>query len=338
MSTKKKTNDQVLDAEVVDAKEVEVVDDNNFDSTPDFSPFDEPVKERDYTKSKVDASELNYELEEPVFEAPSFSDFEEDEETTKEPFNKSYNELGNKEKKMGADMIADVVIDGYSRLKKGMGSLASISEAKLEREFAEGNINPNIELPIDEYGNTASIRDFVKEFNETSKDAFDTSNEFKEKVKEPLVRVFQKRGVGMTDEQLLLYYFGTDFATSGITAFGLKKSADGILKQLREQTTIMTTPVYSSQPQPKSEPKPQASTDVSESETVFEEPEEVYEVQADTTAPKSKSNSNFVSEAIKPDGMPEFGDTSILKEIDKIASKESTSKPKGKRGRPRNKK
>ena len=67
MSTKKKTDDQVLDAEVV-----EIVDDNNFDSTPDFSPFDEPVKERDYTKSKVDASELNYELEEPVFEAPSF--------------------------------------------------------------------------------------------------------------------------------------------------------------------------------------------------------------------------------------------------------------------------
>ena len=33
----------------------------------------------------------------------------------------------------------------------------------------------------------------------------------------------------------------------------------------------------------------------------------------------------------------EFGDTSILKEIDKIASKESTSKPKGKRGRPRKK-
>ena len=33
----------------------------------------------------------------------------------------------------------------------------------------------------------------------------------------------------MTDEQLLLYYFGTDFvATAGITAFGLKKSADGI--------------------------------------------------------------------------------------------------------------
>ena len=86
------------------------------------------------------------------------------------------------------------------------------------------------------------------------------------------------------------------------------------------------------------EPQPQASTDVYESETVFDEPEEVYEVQPDTIAPKTKSNSNFVSDAVKPDGMPEFGDTSILNEIDKIASKESTSKPKGKRGRPRKKK
>ena len=326
MSTDKKTNS--------DVEEVEFEEVNSIDSDPSFSPFDEPVKEREYTKPKIDTSQIEGELEEPTFTPPSFSDFE-DEEVEEKPFNPSYNDLGKKEKKMGAEMIADVVIDGYSRLKKGMGSLSSISENKLEREFAEGNINPNIQLPIDEYGNTASIREFIKEFNETSKEAFDTPEDFKEKVKPPLVRVFEKRGVGMTDEQLLLYYFGTDFATAGVTAFGLKKSADGILKQLREQTDLMRSPM-TPPPAPKKE-QTQASTDVSENETEFEEPEEVFEVQPDIVAPKKQSNSNFTSDTEVPSNMPEFGDPSTLREIEKIASKEANSnpKPKGKRGRPR---
>ena len=250
-------------------------------------------------------------------------------------YNVESNELGNKEKQMGAEMIADVVVDGYSRLKMGMGSLSSISENKLEREFAEGNINPNIELPIDEYGNTASIREFVKEFNDTSKEAFNTPEDFKEKVKPPLIRVFKKRGVGMTDEQLLLYYFGTDFATAGITAFGLKKSADGILKQLREQTDMMRSP--NAPVQPVNTSTPQQSTDVSEDESEFKEPEEVYEVQPDNVKPKKNTNSNFSSESVTPSNMPEFGDPSILKEIDDLASKEIevVSKNKRKRGRPK---
>jgi hypothetical protein len=329
MSTTKKANDSVEEAEF------EEVNDYNVDSQPDFSPFDEPVKERDYTKPKIDTSNLESELEEPTFEAPSFADFED--EVEEKPFNPSYNELGNKEKQMGAEMIADVVVDGYARLKKGMGSLSSISENKLEREFAEGNINPNIQLPIDEYGNTASIREFVKEFNDTSKEAFDTPEDFKEKVKPPLIRVFKKRGVGMTDEQLLLYYFGTDFATAGITAFGLKKSADGILKQLREQTDMMRSP--NTPPPPTPTTTSEASTDVSENETEFEEPEEVFEVQPDIVAPTKKSNSNFSSDSNVPSNMPEFGDPEILKEIDKLASKEveAGTKTKRKRGRPKKK-
>ena len=327
MSTDKKTNP--------DVEEVEFEEVNSIDTNPSFSPFDEPVKERDYTKPNIDASQIEGELEEPTFTPPSFSDFE-DEEVEEKPFNPSYNELGNKEKQMGAEMVADVVIDGYCRLTNAMGSLATISESKLEREFAEGNINPNIELPIDEYGNTVKIRDYVKEFNETSKEAFETTDEFKEKVKAPLVRIFKKRGVGMTDEQLVGYYVVTDIATKGITAFGLKRTADGMLTQLREQTDLMRSANVPPPPSP-TKAQTQASTDVSENETEFEEPEEVFEVQPDIVAPKKQSNSNFTSDAEVPSNMPEFGDPSVLKEIDKIASKEANSnpKPKGKRGRPR---
>ena len=55
---------------------------NNQDFYSGFSPLDEPVKERAQTKGNVDAQGLEAVLEEPTFDAPNFSDFDQDE---KEP-------------------------------------------------------------------------------------------------------------------------------------------------------------------------------------------------------------------------------------------------------------
>ena len=109
MSIDKKTNS--------DLKEVEFEEVNSIYSDPSFYPFDEPIKEREYTKPYIDTSQMHGELEEPTFTPPSFSDFE-DEEVEHKPFSPNCNELGRKEKKMSSEMMADVIIDGYSRLIK----------------------------------------------------------------------------------------------------------------------------------------------------------------------------------------------------------------------------
>jgi hypothetical protein len=375
MSTKKKPIKEIeIELDNVESTQAENVE-FNVETNADFSPFDEPVKERDYTSVKIDPKELVGELEEPVYQAPDMSEFELDDNVTeveeeepvktekkkKEPphqFNESFSELSGKEKTAGAEMMVDVVLDGYAKLKKGIGSLATISEKKLDKEFAEGTISPDLQLPIDERGNTVGIRDFAKEFNEQGKEAFDTSQEFVDNVKPAMIRVFKKRGLGMTDEQLLAYHFGTDLVTSGITAFGLKKSADSILQQLREQTDILRSP-NAQQPQPAQQPQQQAqpqqpsqqpqpkSEDVEESikqataesnkESDFSEPEEkIFEVQPDVLTPKKKS---FDEDYVAPENMPNFGDVSILNEIEKIASA-TGEKPKPKkvtkgRGRPK---
>lgn len=143
----------------------------------------------------------------------------------------------------------------------------------------------------------------------------------------------------MTDEQLLMYHFGTDLASSGITAFALKKTASGILEQLREQTDAMRG-TYKPQPQAKSKPQPKQEPVEEEAEEVktYSEPEEkVYEVQPNVVAVK-KNDSHFVSEMEVSDKMPKFGDPTILSEMDKIASKEEAPKTKKRgRGRPRKK-
>jgi hypothetical protein len=307
----------------------------------DFSPLDAPVKQRSYTNHKIYAdAEVVPDLEEPTFQAPSFNDF--DEPTTQEPeekrvFNESYSELDGKEKTMGAEMMAEMTLDLYTKGCEYLGKVPQISESKLDRLIAEGEIDPTIEIPT-EAGNIG-VKDFASEFNNSIKGAFEVDDEFREKVTPPLIRVFKKRGVGMTDEQLLLYYFGTDIFTRGAQAFMLKKTANSILDSLKENTMA----IRETQP-----PRPTASAPVKEEKiSYYEEAEEpVMKVvrEPKKTKPKTnleeqieffepeengsvfenlKENGGFKHQAEDIAGMPTFGDASILSEIEKIANQNS---------------
>ena len=71
MSKKQETND-----ELEQSLEQDVSVESNEDFYSGFSPLDEPVKERSYTKANIDTQGLEAELEEPTFDAPNFSDFD----------------------------------------------------------------------------------------------------------------------------------------------------------------------------------------------------------------------------------------------------------------------
>jgi hypothetical protein len=181
-----------------------------------------------------------------------------------------------------------------------------------------------------------------------------SSDEFKEKVKPPLERVFKKRGIGMTDEQLLLYYFGTDFVAKGAQAFMLRKTANGIVDSLRENTlAIREQNAYRTAPnpqQPVQEPERKTENNNSEytekiSEVLSEnevaperkrpatnldeqieffEPEEtngVYSILNDN------NDGGFKSVSKMANNMPTFGDPDILEGIDKIERESQSGKP-----------
>ena len=207
----------------------------------DFSPLDAPVKQRSYTQHKhQEAHAVMDDLAEPTFEMPSFDSFDEVQEEEKEParpFNESYSELDGKEKKMGAKMMAEMTLDLYEKGCGFLGKLPEISEDKLDQMIAEGEIDPAIQLQTET--GSVPVKEFATEYNESIKEAFGVSEEFKEKVKPPLIRVFEKRGIGMTDEQLLMYYFATDLGAKGVQAFMLKKTANNIIQMLH--LYLMTT-------------------------------------------------------------------------------------------------
>lgn len=328
------------------APEVEIIE--------DFSPLDAPVKQRSYTQHHVTDVESMAELEEPTFQPPSFDEFEDGEGGEPEqerPFNQSYSELDGKEKTMGAKMMAEMAIDLYEKGCGLLGKLPEISEGKLDRLIAEGEIDPSIEIPT-EAGNLG-VKEFASEYNDSIKDAFSVSDEFKEKVKPPLERVFKKRGIGMTDEQLLLYYFATDFGAKGVQAFMLRKTANGILESLKENTLAIREQNYARRPksqeqevkyEPKTEtaksdeytekisdvvqeeiPKPKRNAPATNLDTQVEffEPEEVE----DGVYSILNDKGGFKAEGKVADNMPTFGDPDILAGIDKIAKDSDLQKP-----------
>lgn len=303
----------------------------------DFSPLDAPVKQRKYTQHHIADAQIVEELDEPTFMPPSISDFDDSEDTPEynepeRPFNEAFNELPKKDKEMGAKMAVEVTLNLYEKGCSLLGKLAEIPEQKLDRLIAEGEIDPNIEIPVQ--GGSVGVKEFAKEFNESTKDAFEVSDDFKEQVKPVMERVFQKRGIGMTDEQTLIYMFGTDLLAKGASAFMLRKTVNGVLdslventKLLREQNVMYQNPVkttsttensYSetvAQTIPDEKPKPRRSkpkTNLDE-QVEFFEPEEAGSVYSNL-----QSGDGFKSETPISDNMPKFGDAEILSGIDNV--------------------
>lgn len=309
----------------------------------DFSPLDAPVKQRSYTNHKIyDDAEVIADLEEPTYQPPTFNDFEdggaEPEKEPAKPFNEAYSELDGKEKTMGAEMMAEMTLDIYEKGCGFLGKVPEISENKLDTLIAEGEIDPNIQLPT-ESGNLG-VKEFAVEYNNSIKDAFEVTDEFKDKVRPPLVRVFKKRGIGMTDEQLLAYYFVTDLGTKTAQAFMLRKTANNILDSLRENTLAIRE---TQRPTPTPTPTPTAPKKEDDSIEFYESVSNVEEEvvrKPKRTAPKTnleeqieffepeeagsvfnnlKDNGGFKEEYVEPSGMPQFGDKSTLDMLSKLS-------------------
>jgi len=308
----------------------------------DFSPLDAPVKQRSYTQHKVYSdSEVVADLEEPSFQAPNFNDFDEPsaeaEKEPAKPFNEAYSELDGKEKTMGAEMMAEMTLDIYEKGCGFLGKLPEISESKLDQLIAEGEIDPDIQLPT-ESGNIG-VKDFAVEYNSSIKDAFEVSEDFKNNVRPPLIRVFKKRGIGMTDEQLLAYYFVTDLGTKTAQALMLRKTSKNILDSLKENTMAIREsqrPTAKAPSQTAPEPKKEESIDyyqeVSEAEesvvrqprpkakTVIEQQLEYFEPEEDTVFSNLSDKGGFKEEFIEPSGMPQFGDKDMLSKLEKLSN------------------
>lgn len=208
------------------------------------NPFEESVVERDYSTPKVAQGDVE-DIDEPSFVPPSYEDIVQDremdnsdEEYNPSPFenpNPALNDLDDKDKKVACESLVDTCLDAYEQLHKYGQHIVKVDEDELMQKQAEGKIDLEQIIPVTEKGDTMSVGEFIGQFNEQSQDALKYDKEFGFKVRPAMIRVFLKKGWGMSDEQFLLYMFGKDIAVKVGIMYQLKKSINSTLATLEKQ-------------------------------------------------------------------------------------------------------
>lgn len=289
-----------------------------------FNPLmGESVIQRSYTGPNINPSDIPEDIPEPTFIPPPFQEITEEIPGTdsEKSFNPEYSELDDKSKKQGAEMMADAILDGYSTATGFLGNVATISQSKLEKEIAEGSIDPSLHLPVDEH-TTLSVSEFVTNYNQSASEAFNVDEDFKNTVRPPLVRVLAKRGAAMTDEQFLMYHFGKDLLFKSVAAFQLKSQNNQILTMLRETTSsqkqIIAPAINHSQPNLEI---------VTESVKKIDTPTEILDYEAQVFSTEKAPQSGFSKKNEVPSNMPSFGDANLLAHMEEAAKSTNNKKP-----------
>jgi hypothetical protein len=319
---------------------------NEVEQEEVFSPFNENVIERDYTRPNVQGQIDINPIDEPILIAPTFEDLQnafqsnldgdnspssgsDSEPSWSATANESMNELDNKEKKQASSAMVDAVLDGYQQLWKFANQQIKISNKKVNKLINDGEINPNVSIPVQ--GGQLPFLQFVDVYNKELDGVLEVDDEFKEKVKPVMQRVFMKRNIGMTDEQLLMYYFGIDVVSKGATMYTIIGQNKELLNSIKEMSVgVPNTPPPPPQSRTYEEPQPTSTQREYKEpeESVVSKSSEYAEVEIIDEVPKAKPR-----QTKKPNvDLPKFGDADLLQHMESIAN-EGKPITKGTRGR-----
>jgi len=260
----------------------------------DINPLDEAVNEKTYSRPNYNASvdDLNKPIEEPRFAPPPMQkpNVEREDPKKREPVNPEFSGLPKKDKEMAASHMAKLILQGYEWIHDLGNKGLKVSEKKLNKLQAEGEMNLNAMIDYD-YGKKMRAGDFFKEYNQQVEGILKVSDEFKEEVTPVLERVLAKRGVGMTDEQLLMFMFGKDIAAKSMMFFQQKQQLNFMIQSIKEATAGQFVQQASPQPQ-----QPQQAQPTTQSTPQQAQPQPNY--QEDDFSVVEEPNNTI---AIKPD-------------------------------------
>ena len=85
-------------------------------------------------------------------------------------------------------------------------------------------LDRKMEIPVDAH-TTATVEEVVDSINTQVDDIFVVSEEFEERTRPLMKKIFLKRGWGVSDEQQLLLYVATDVQEKIMAAVQIRKSA-----------------------------------------------------------------------------------------------------------------
>ena len=321
----------------------------------DFNPFAESVVERDYSTPQM-ASGVVEDIEEPQFIPPSYEDIvnernneggeEMEMEDTGNPFdnpNPALNDLDTKDKKIACESLVDTFLDGYEQLHRYAQYVVKVDEDELLQRHQAGKIDLTETIPVDENGNEMSVSEFVGQYNEQSVEALQYDKEFGFKVRPAMVRVFMKKGWGMSDEQFLMYHFGKDIAIKVGIMFQLKKTINTTLETLEKAHKRNKRDGFASATPPEFDIEEDIDEDDNYEAETFEDVEEVQAEELTPNAPLTpltpeedfEDNTQVYNQNLDVN-MPEKKSATILPKEVIDDFKEINKKGKGRKGKKRN--
>lgn len=242
-----------------------------------FNPLSDTAIERDYATPKIQEG-LVVDLEEPSFHQKTFDQIKKEQTappmggggapvgSSSDPLmnpNPAMNQLDDAERRLASEQMVDAVLDTYDTVCTLGSAVGKIKEETVNELIASGQIDRNRRIPVDEYGNSVSVMEFIQGYNEQVTQAVAPDPNFRKKVRPPMIRVFSKRGWGMTDEQFLLFAFGKDISVKAITLFSMKKGVNDILKRLVEENAPNYSASINTPPPPRPQSPPPAPSPVS---------------------------------------------------------------------------
>ena len=230
-------NIDISDVDYTQNKEPDIYDLNTPKtiSGPAYNPFNENVVEKEYRTPQVATAQSVPDIIEPSFQKPTYDDLIASNEETapddsmpKEGFD-AFAQTDNEgksttEEESNADGLVDVCMVAYGVLNNMGGKMARISDSKLSKYEAEGMLDRNMEIPVDAH-TTATVQDVVDSINTQVDDIFVVTDEFEERTRPLMKKIFLKRGWGVSDEQQLLIYVATDVQEKVMAAIQIRKSA-----------------------------------------------------------------------------------------------------------------
>jgi hypothetical protein len=145
------------------------------------------------------------------------------------------NDVSDGDKKMGAQHMAKLLVEGYEQLHVFGNKALQVPEKKIRKLEKEGLIDLSIPIPY-EYGKTITAGEFLQDYNEQNKDALTVSKEFKKEVTPVLTRVLEKRGAGLTDEQYLGFLVGKDLVVKLVIVAQLRSTMNDMINVIKDYT------------------------------------------------------------------------------------------------------
>lgn len=221
----------------------------NVEATPEM--LSQPIPEATFVPNRVSANEKAYQMVSD--ENASSGNSGGNQNVNGGQWNQMGGGVGNQMNKqdteMGARQLATMILDAYEGIHQLGNKQLQFSERNLRKLQKEGLIDLSIPVPIDASGNTLAAGEFIEEINKNNENTLTVSPKFKKDVMPVLTRVLEKRGAGMTDEQMLMYLFGKDLIVKGVMFVQVKSTMKEYLEQLKELTEAYRgTPVASSTP------------------------------------------------------------------------------------------